>query len=106
MANIIANGLKTHTNGLTNGQTNGHKNGYLNGKTHLSHPSDLYHVNDLILHDEDRAIEVSNTFYYCMASLIIIFLSELATYYYLLLKSNLFTFHAIYHHDLILDCKQ
>lgn len=61
MAKFIANGHHmsngVHTNGLTNGHH--HHNGYLNGKTHVSHPSDLYHVNDLILQDEDRAIEVS-----------------------------------------------
>lgn len=76
MANIIANGHKTHTNGVTNGLTNGHRNGYLNGKSsHVSHPSDLYHVNDLILQDEDRAMEVS------MASIVYFYLNLTREHY-------------------------
>lgn len=70
MANIIAN--KPHLNGVMNNLTNGPlKNGFECSKTtmiatHVSHPSDLYHVNDLILEDANRAMEVSKNC--CMAS--------------------------------------
>uniref|UniRef100_A0A336LKM4 Phosphotransferase n=1 Tax=Culicoides sonorensis TaxID=179676 RepID=A0A336LKM4_CULSO len=55
MANLLVNG---HTNVHTNGLTNGHaKNGYLNGRSNHHH-SDLYKVSDLVLQDEDRALEI------------------------------------------------
>lgn len=75
MANILAN--KPHMNGVTNNHTTAPLKTVFqcanNGKatvtpTNVSHPSDLYHVIDLILQDEDRAMEVSNDY---MASLLL-----------------------------------